>query len=241
MQNYHRFWRSVVAVMLVLVGPMVPRTTLLAQPGNPNPEVLPVHSSPFGSTYGEWSARWWQWVLSIPAVTNPLNDTTGEQCAQEQSGKVWFLTGTFVGSVTRTCDVPQGKALFFPILNATFGAAVGDCEPTAPGVACVVTVLRAAAASSMDSVTLEASIDGIPVRNLNDYRVESPVFSVTLPEDNLVGIPSGTYAPMVSDGYWLMLAPLSRGTHTIYFKGVVTGGAFDGFVSEVTYNLTVVR
>jgi hypothetical protein len=154
-------------------------------------------------------------------------------------GNVWFLAGTFVGAVTRTCTVPHGKALFFPIVNAAFGAAVGDCEPTAPGVPCVVSVLRAAAEASMDSVTLEASIDGVPLTNLNDHRVQSPVFSVTVPEDNLVGISSGTYTPMVSDGYWLMLAPLSAGTHTIHFKGVVTGGVFDGFVSEVTYNLAV--
>ena len=117
MQNYQRFWRSVIAVMVVVVGLMVLTTIAFAQGGNPNPRVLPVHSSPFGSTYGEWSARWWQWVLSVPAATNPLNDTTGAQCAQGQTGKVWFLAGTFVGPVTRTCTVPQGKALFFPILN----------------------------------------------------------------------------------------------------------------------------
>jgi hypothetical protein len=152
---------------------------------------------------------------------------------------VWFLAGTFVGPVTRTCTVPEGKALFFPILNAAFGASVGDCEPTVPGVPCNLTALRAAAEASMDSVTLEVSIDGAPLRKLSDYRVKSPVFSVTVPEENLVGIPRGMYTPMVSDGYWLMLAPLSTGAHTIHLRGVVTGGAFDGFVSDVTYNLTV--
>jgi hypothetical protein len=225
--------------MVVIVGLMVLTTIAFAQGGNPNPRVLPVHSSPFGSTYGEWSARWWQWVLSVPAATNPLNDPDGAQCAQGQTGKVWFLAGTFIGTVTRFCTVPQGKALFFPILNATFGAAVGDCEPTAPRVPCVVTVLRAAAEASMDLVTLEASIDGTPLLNLSDYRVQSPVFSVTVPEDNLAGSPSGTYTPMVSDGYWLMLAPLSTGTHTIHLHGVVTGGVFEDFESEVTYILTV--
>jgi hypothetical protein len=44
---------------------------------------------------------------------------------------------------------------------------------------------------------------------------------------------------MVSDGYWLMLVPLSAGEHTIYFKGIITGGVFDKFDSEVTYHLTV--
>jgi hypothetical protein len=241
MKGNQRFWRSVVAVMVVVVGLMVLTTIAFAQGGNPNPRVLPVHSSPFGSSYGEWSARWWQWVLSVPAATNPLFDTTGEHCAQGQTGKVWFLAGTFVGAVTRTCTVPQGKAVFFPILNATFGAAVFDCEPTNPGVPCDPNALRAAAEASMDSVTLEASIDGAPLLNLSDYRVQSPVFSVTVPDGNILGIPSGTYTPMVSDGYWLMLAPLSPGAHTIHLNGVVTGGVFNGLVSEVTYYLIVAK
>ena len=45
--------------------------------------------------------------------------------------------------------------------------------------------------------------------------------------------------PNVSDGYWLLPSPLSAGKHTIYFKGTVTGGPFQGFVVEVTYKLTV--
>jgi hypothetical protein len=149
------------------------------------------------------------------------------------------LAGSFGRTFDRACTVPTGKALFFAILNAAFGAAVGDCEPTKPGVLCDVTALRAAAAASLDSVTIEASIDGVPLLNLNDYRVQSPVFSVTLPEGNILDIPSGTYAPMISDGYWLMLAPLSAGAHTIHFKGIVTGGPFDGFEIEGTYHLTV--
>jgi hypothetical protein len=226
--------------MVVVVGLMVLTTIAFAQGGNPNPQVLPVHSSPFGSTYGEWSARWWQWALSIPAATNPVLDETGEHCAEGQIGQVWFLASSFFGGTfDRTCTVPTGKALFFPIVQVAFGAAVGDCEPTNPGVPCDVTALRAAAAASMDPVMIDASIDGVPLRNLSDYRVQSPVFSVTLPEENVLGVPSGTYAPMVSDGYWLMLAPLSAGAHTIHFKGIITGGPFAGFETEVTYHLTI--
>ena len=36
-----------------------------------------------------------------------------------QSGSVWFLAGIFGGgSATRTCAVPAGKALYFPVLNS---------------------------------------------------------------------------------------------------------------------------
>jgi hypothetical protein len=238
MTGNQRFWRSVVAVMMFVVGLMVAAMIPVAQAGsrNPNPRVLPPHSNPYGNTYGEWSARWWQWLLSIPAATNPNLDTTGANCAEGQGGQVWFLAGTFGGSVIRACTVPAGRALFFPILNTVFGAGVFDCEPTNPGVPCDVNALRAAAGAPLDNpTTLEASIDGTPLQNLRDYRVQSPVFSLTFPEGAVFGLPSGTFTPHVSDGYWLMLAPLSAGAHTIHFKGVRA----DGFEVEVTYTLTV--
>jgi hypothetical protein len=241
MQN-QMLCRTVVAVMVVIVGLMVAGIVPVAQAdsGNPNPKVIPLDSRPYGNTYGEWSARWWQWALSIPAATNPGLDETGAHCAERQVGQVWFLAGSFFGGTfDRACAVPLGKALFLPIVNAAFGAAVFDCEPTNPDVPCDVTALRAAAAASMDSVRIEASIDGVPLRDLLDYRVQSPVFSVALPEANIVDVPPGTYAPMVSDGYWLMLAPLSAGAHTIHLHGIITGGPFAGFETEVTYHLTV--
>jgi hypothetical protein len=138
--------------------------------------------------------------------------------------------------------VPAGKALFFPILNAIFGAVGGDCQPSNPGALCNLADLRVATAASIDSVKLTASIDRQPLQNLNQQRVQSPVLTITLPADNVYGYtgnkypPDGTYAPNVSDGYWLMVPPLSPGNHTIYFKGVV-----GTFTVEVTYNLTVQR
>jgi hypothetical protein len=89
----------------------------------------------------------------------------------------------------------------------------------------------------MDSVTLKAVIDGQPVGNLAQQRVPSPALTITLPDNPAAA--KGPYTPNVSDGYWLLLAPLSAGKHTIYFKGTFTGGPFEGFVVELTYNLTV--
>jgi hypothetical protein len=117
----------------VYVGLMIAVMTPVARAGsNPNPRVFPPHANPYGNTYGEWSARWWQWTFSIPAATNPLLDDSGAHCAEGQSGQVWFLPGSFGETFDRACTVPPGKALFFPMLNVAFGAAVGDCEPTKP-------------------------------------------------------------------------------------------------------------
>ncbi|MBI4602515.1 MAG: hypothetical protein HY721_11200 [Planctomycetes bacterium] len=96
----------------------------------------------------------------------------------------------------------------------------------------------------MDFVTCE--IDGVPVVNAGSYRAESAAFDFTL-SDVFVdfGYPPGPKGPAVSDGYWLMLAPPSRGSHTIHFTGQLTfstaeGDPFDQvFGLEITYELTV--
>jgi hypothetical protein len=240
-QEHFRVACRVVVLVVVGLGLVMAGPRSVAQADDEaRGQVIPRDANTYGNSSGEWSARWWQWAFSIPAATNPVLDETGAHCAEGQSGPVWFLAGSFFGGTfERACTVPPGTALFLPIVNAAFGAAVFDCEPTQPGVPCNITVLRAAAAASMDPVTLEASIDGIPVRHVRDFRVQSPVFSVTLPEGNVVDVPSGTYAPMVSDGYWLMLAPLAAGAHTIHFKNRITGGPFAGTETEVTYNLTI--
>jgi hypothetical protein len=231
-------WQRVVAISVGVVGLIISGMLAVAQAGSgdPTPQVVDLTLAPYGNTYGEWSARWWQWWTSIPAATNPVLDETGANCAEGQSGPVWFLARTFGGAVTRSCTVPAGRALFFPVMNLIFGAGARDCEPLNPGVPCNLNALREAAAAPLENPpTLEASINGVPVQNLSGYRVQSPVFSVILPEAAIFGLPSGTFEPNVSDGYHLMLEPLSAGEHTIYFKAVLA----DGFTTEVTYHLTI--
>jgi hypothetical protein len=208
----------------------------------PPQNIVPVDTNAYGNSYGEWGAQWWQWAYSIPAATNPILDTTGQSCGLKQSGPIFFLAGTpGSGPVTRNCAVPKGKALFFPIANALFGAAVKDCAPTNPKVVCNLADLRVAAAAAIDPVTLVATIDGQPVKNLTAYRVRSPELTITFPDGNIAGpsVRPDSYAPNVSDGYWLLVSPLSPGQHVIYFKAQITGGPFSGATIEATYNLTI--
>src|ERR1700737_919909 len=86
-------------------------------------EVVQPNSVEFGNTYGEWSARWWQWLVSIPAATNP-NLTSGTvDCTLGQSGQVWFLGGSFGDkpSYTRSCTIESGKDLLVTPLTGLFG------------------------------------------------------------------------------------------------------------------------
>jgi hypothetical protein len=230
----------VITISLLLVQP-VALQIVWSQQGNDttittdttsdiNSGVFPPDSAPYNLTYGEWSAKWWQWVLSLPQDINPLVDQTGEHCAQAQSGPVWFLAGTFGGSVERTCTIPEGKAILFPILNS--GNVKTDPSETEED-------LRVTTKEAVDNpAILEASIDGVPLHNLQNYRAESPLFNVTLPEGNIFGVPELS-SEAVSDGYWIMLQPLPVGDHSVNFRGADTAAAAGGLVTEVTYKLTI--
>lgn len=224
-----------VSIALLLLAGLTPSLVARAAyaDSSASPAVFLPGSSPYGVSYKEWSARWWQWGLSIPTSTNPILDDSGAFCNQHQSGQVWFLAGDFGGSVTRNCTIPAGKAILFPLLNAAFGAAVGDC--TGPADCDVNTLRQGAGATVKDPQLLAASLDQVAIPKLVDYRAKSPVFSISLPEDSLVGFPAGTYGPNVSDGYWVMLQPLTSGAHELKFHAISNSG----FELEVTYHLTI--
>jgi hypothetical protein len=44
-------------------------------------EIFQPDSNPYGLTYGDWTARWWQWAYSIPKDVNPSYDDMGKYCA----------------------------------------------------------------------------------------------------------------------------------------------------------------
>lgn len=243
-----------------------PAKAFAADAPNPNPGILPPNATAFGRTYGAWSAAWWQYVLAQPASSNPVNDPTGLNCRQGQSGPVFFLVGLFGsgGDVTRDkCTVPTGKALFFPLVNAV-DIHVPDDGLDTPELLWADLQNLFGPPNNLRGATFElhAAIDKIPVGDLTPattpYRAcagpaqalngaatgcASPSFSVTLPEDNLfssnlkIPVPAGVY-PAVSDGFYLLLAPLTPGQHTITFGGTFL---FEGTVTtqEFTYHLVV--
>jgi hypothetical protein len=177
-------------------------------------------------------------------------DLTGSKCGVGQSGPVWFLGGAFfqsgtpaVSTITRTdCTVPRGKALFFPLLNIECSTLEG------PAFGCAETVEgnREIVAGVIDLAdNLNADVDGVAIPISTKYRVGSPdkpTFCFSLPPDDVLTFigegpfSPGTYCPAVDDGYYVMLAPLAPGKHTVHFHGEIP--SFD-FSLDVTYELTV--
>jgi hypothetical protein len=208
-------------------------------------------SKPYGKSYGEWLAKDWQWVYSLPVNHHPLFDTA--DVSTGQSGPLWFLGGTYAteqvgthvtGIAVRHATVPEGKALFVPLVDAESATAEGNGTAEAQ--------LRAASVGLLDhAVNLSCEIDGQPVKNIEKYRSQSPLFTWgPLPANNVfqdaVNFPAGLTSPSVADGYELIIAPLCTGHHTIHYTGaVVFTQAQDGFdfsfSQDITYHLTVMQ
>ena len=188
------------------------------------------------------AAAWWQWALSKPVEDSPLiggdPDYSEEQCdgtpVTPTQGKKWFLAGTLDGSVVeRTCTMPVGTQLFFPVVNCVaFPFAPGETEENQ----------RQACIDYIDSVledpefSMLVTVDGKEVKSNRIVRALSPVFTVTLPENNIFGIPAGEYGSASAAGLWVTLPPLPPGEHTIHFE---MSAPTVGVTQDNTYYLTV--
>jgi hypothetical protein len=218
------------AIVLSLAVALVTAVPVAAAPAS-NPVVAPSDAvARTGLSYSQWSARWWQYAVSYPTPANPLLSSTGSGCAGKQLLPTFFLVGSFVGSVTRTqCRVPSSAYLFFPLIN------IIDVNTASQTPAELFAEIAAQESGAHD---LHASIDGVAVSGLSSYRTLSSAdgFTITVPGNNLFGLAAGSYSPAVADGYYLLLAPLGPGTHTVSFGG--TDGT--DFTQDVTYILTTV-
>jgi hypothetical protein len=226
---------------------MLAASVLAASPakaGNPNPGIIPPEAHFHGLTYGEWLAGVNQWLLSVPAADNPILDGNEDKIAFGQPKHVWFLANA-APVVNRHFTIPAGTALYATILNVEFDNSL--CVD--PDTNFTVAELRAAAKSAADSFTdIEVQLDGIPIEDIAAYRSTSPVFTATLPANNILqffgcaDVLPGTYGPLVADGYALLLVPPSVGEHTIHISGVIVVDPSDPSNNvdvDVTWHITV--
>jgi hypothetical protein len=200
----------------------------------------------FAESLEQLSAEWWQWALSIPTPVNPQLDTTGEKAVVGQRGPIWFLSGVFGGgTATRTCSVPEGTQLFFPVINGIGLNVPNVCGQNGRNL--TVSEVRAMAADQIaGAANLSVTLDRKAITNLQPPVGQFTVFAVALPEDNvfdspcarLGGVPAGVYSPAVGEGFYVLLDPLSVGKHTLHFHAE---NPSQGFTQDVTYKLTVVR
>ncbi|MER6200487.1 signal protein [Streptomyces sp. NPDC001586] len=191
-----------------------------AAPSTPSAQALssqapsaPGPSAPAGAGRldgGELQARWWNWAASSPARSNPVKDPDGTFCAENQPGDVWFLAGSFGEKRQRTCSVPAGRPVAFPLVNLVADAT--DC------------------ASWMKGAKGAAVLDGRP---LTVERYEGSEIRLKGVEGNPVTTGAGSFGGLAC-GLWVQIDPLSPGPHTLRIEG--SSGSFE---LSVGYELQV--
>lgn len=211
------------------------------------PRAFPPTRAWYGHTYEEWGAKFFQWAASVPDDGNhPLKVAGQMDCSRGQEGDVWFLGGIYGGSgqLTRECTIPEGKALFFPIVNIICSPFTDDFPE----------VLLACAANPGDvyefgfhMYPVKATVDGKPIGGLERfYTLSKETFDLgPLPYPNIFDDPLDAVAPGATGGYYLLMPPLPEGEHVIYFNGGYDlDFDFDGTADytstqEITYILEV--
>ena len=102
-------------ITLTLSLSMIP--LLPTQENGEFPEVYTLDSKPFGIPYTEWTARWWQWALSIPDKVNPISDLTGEHCSEGQKARFGFSRCIGEALQSGRVHIPAGKAILWAPIN----------------------------------------------------------------------------------------------------------------------------
>lgn len=231
----NRCW-YVAAVCTILVGLVLAASAQNAV--GPTPTVYAPNTNVLGMSYGDWSAAWWQYLLTFTNDVSPYSDTTGQYCNEGQGGPVFFLVGGPLNPTNRSCTIPAGKALLVPIINVECSTVEPD--PFHGDNAQQVRACAALWNDGTDKKTLKMTIDEIKVQNLGNFRVQSPFYDfIVPPTNNFLGVNGVTSGSSISDGYWVMVKPLSPGIHVIHFEGAWVSGPGAGSVQNVTYTLTV--
>lgn len=187
-------------------------------------QVVAPRQSIHGLSQAEWSRAWWQWAASFDQRASPVSDRTGALCGLKQSGPVWFLAGTYgTRRTVRSCKVPQGKYLFFPLINYVV-------FPHPDYERSCAELTQTAAAMTDDVSALILDVDGKRTSRLESYRqATTQCFDMGARTEAQAPI-----FPSAANGYYVMLKPLSRGRHEINF-----GGMLPDMSQAVTYTLEV--
>lgn len=187
-----------------------------------------------GKPVSDYVNTWWQWTYTMPPESSPVHDETGEMCDVGQRGAVWFLAGGYgTSKIRRSCRIPEGKYIFFPVINMLY-------LPRREGAITCDYAKEHAALNNDHLLSIEVSLDSITAWNPANTRIASEncfdLLGLIPREDN----PPKIY-PAATDGYWVMLRPLPKGTHILKFTAKYNReeGAYSKMAQDIEYELII--
>jgi hypothetical protein len=186
---------------------------------------LPPSAHPLGYSMADLATAWNQWAFGSAADVNPLLAVRCEQSSLDP--RIWFLPVSLGGEFENTCDVPAGT---FLVLNVG-GAECSSLEPE-PFYGANEAELIDCVNEGFDLVSYaEVTAKGVTTTDLDAYAVTSHLD--TLPPNNLFSTEPGL---TMDRGIFMVVPPLSRGTHT--FHAYDEFEVFD-FQAGITYTINV--
>jgi hypothetical protein len=214
---------------------------------------------PFGISYDVWASKFWNWWigLSREEATPKLNG-----CLMNNSQSLVMLMDlaeTTRNTPIQTCSISSAQGVLIPLWIGWCDTSPGGLQPKEPLSKCARESLNEG------DITSRVVIDGNLVAALNarnsgvsgitrNYLAnvtewptpgnESPNFELVVPADTNKGLSTypGTWQAG-SQGWWVILKPLSPGQHTIEYETAVrpigVSGGTNSIDSSVTYVLDV--
>ena len=193
---------------------------------------------PYGYSFGEWTTKWWDWIMPLSRENSPLLDETGSHWFLNQPpSDVCFLIGNFATKASKYKIFPKrhikleaGRSIMFPVLN------------------CLATFLEYPDLKTHKDLLahVEKDVNSVVKKDLSINRKmyepvrissEPQIFKLTIPEDNAFGIENSGLTDAAADGYWAFLKPLPKGSYRIEFEGSCENGTLSAGAS---YELDIV-
>ena len=194
--------------------------------------IYSTNSGPYGIPYNQWASKWWQWTQSIPEPVHPREHPSEQNCKVAQQGPVWFLADLLSGRQERSCTIPASKAILVSLVG-------GFCGADSPGVTNDDSIRQCAAAGD-NYATIQVTLDGKEIKNLDQNRIQYGPFMITYVNNNIYKHKPGTAKGFV-DGYYLFLKPLALGQHTLALQTSVINPQDSSFnySADLVYHLNI--
>jgi hypothetical protein len=208
--------------------------------------------SPFGISYDDWVASYWNWDASIPLdpETNSFAGLKENGCLVHKQNSTIMLIDTSAGGVwNQNCTISRNEGILIPIWT-------GECDQGSKGFesASFKELSDCARGYDLGKIKGQVKVDNIPVATLDavDYttnimnnvtEVYTKQFNITFPnETRFLMELFGTF-PAAAHGWFVFLKPLEPGDHTVYYENSVLpttlSGAGNVNTAQITYHFKV--